>query len=489
MSTAPSIFKALDILVVGDIMLDRYVWGSVRRISPEAPVPVVQVQQRTETLGGAGNVVNNLAALGCSAVVVGVCGTDSNALALKQLLSHKGVQERLISDASRPTITKTRIMAAKQQIMRLDVEHTRPVGTEIAAQIQSNAIEAMRTCRAVVISDYGKGIFSEPAVTQAIIQAARRLGLPVLVDPKGLNWERYQGATGITPNTAEFEAIAGAVPQEAQSALAAAARQVRDRFQLQWLLITRGAEGMCLVAEPEQADFIPARAREVFDVSGAGDTVIATLAAGLGAGMPVAEAARLANLAAGIVVGKLGTQPILASELENALRFADQQAFPYLAAKMSSLDAAMARITEWKTLDQRIVFTNGCFDLLHPGHISLLHQAKALGDRLVVGLNTDASIQRLKGRHRPILPASDRGAILCALECVDLVVCFDEDTPLELIRVIRPDILVKGSDYTLDRVVGREIVESYGGCVKLVDLVQGYSTTRITQKVVSGMQN
>jgi D-beta-D-heptose 7-phosphate kinase / D-beta-D-heptose 1-phosphate adenosyltransferase len=484
-----SAFKDLNVLVVGDVMLDRYIWGKVGRISPEAPVPVVQAQYTTETLGGAGNVVNNLAALGCSAVLVGVCGSDPNAAILKALLAQKGIKERLVTDPGRPTITKTRIMAEKQQVLRLDVEQTHAMIMETAGQVQSAALEAMKACRAVVISDYGKGLFADRTLTQQIIQAARRRGLPVLVDPKGLNWERYQGATGITPNATEFEALVGDASAEAQALMASAAQEIRARLALEWLLITRGDKGMCLVTGDHQATFITAQAREVFDVSGAGDTVIASLAAGLGAGLPVTEAARLANLAAGIVVGKLGTQPILASELENALRYADQQAFPYSAAKMSSLDAALARITQWKQLGNKVVFTNGCFDLLHPGHISLLHQAKTLGDRLVVGLNTDASIQRLKGKNRPILAASDRGAILCALECVDLVICFDEDTPLDLIRTIQPDILVKGSDYTLDRVVGREVVESYGGCVKLVDLVQGYSTTQITQKVMSGMEN
>jgi D-beta-D-heptose 7-phosphate kinase / D-beta-D-heptose 1-phosphate adenosyltransferase len=484
-----SAFEGMKVLVVGDVMLDRYVWGKVGRISPEAPVPVVQAQHTTETLGGAGNVVNNLAALGCSAILVGVCGSDPNAAALKALLAHKGIQERVVTDSGRPTITKTRIMAEKQQILRLDVEHTHAVTEKTARQVQAAAFEAMQTCRAVVISDYGKGLFPDTTLTQQIIQAAHRRGLPVLVDPKGLNWERYRGATGITPNTAEFEALTGDAAETAQALLASAAKKVRSRFALDWLLITRGDKGMCLVSEDHEATFISAQAREVFDVSGAGDTVIASLAAGLGAGLSVVEAARLANLAAGIVVGKLGTQPILASELENALHYADQRNFPYSAAKMSSLDAALGRIMQWKTLGHKVVFTNGCFDLLHPGHISLLHQARALGDRLVVGLNTDASIQRLKGKNRPILAASDRGAILCALECVDLVICFDEDTPLDLIKAIQPDILVKGSDYTLDRVVGREVVESYGGCVKLVDLVRGYSTTQITQKVLSGMQN
>jgi D-beta-D-heptose 7-phosphate kinase/D-beta-D-heptose 1-phosphate adenosyltransferase len=481
--------KGMDILVIGDIMVDRYIWGKVRRISPEAPVPVVQLQRTTETLGGAGNVVNNLAALGCTPTVVGLCGADPTAETLRRLLSEKGVRDRLIADPSRATITKTRIMADKQQMLRLDVEDIHPATHSLSQQIKKSAQQAMARCKAVVISDYGKGLFADTSLTQELIQIARQNGLPILVDPKGVQWERYQKATGITPNTSEFEAVVGHTIVDDTSALIAAGRQIKLRFGLEWLLITRGAKGMTLITNDDQPVMIPAQAREVFDVSGAGDTVIATLAAALGAGVEVSEGARIANLAAGIVVGKLGTQPILASELEMAIVSAEQRTFPYSANKMMSLDNALDKIKEWKVSGSKIVFTNGCFDLLHPGHLSLLYQAKSFGDRLVVGLNTDDSIKRLKGVHRPILSEKERGSILSALECVDLVVCFSEDTPLRLIETIRPDVLVKGSDYTLDQVVGRDVVESYGGGVKLVDLIKGYSTTQITQKVISGNQN
>jgi D-beta-D-heptose 7-phosphate kinase / D-beta-D-heptose 1-phosphate adenosyltransferase len=393
-------------------------------------------------------------------------------------------------DGSRPTITKTRIMAQKQQVLRLDEENTAPLAMAVSGQVRRDALAALKGCRAVVLSDYGKGLFSAGDLIQAIIVAAHRQGVPVLVDPKGTDWERYRGASGITPNTAELEAVAGVTLEGNEAALTTAAREIRARFGVDWLLVTRGPEGMCLVGAHDPVVRIPAQAREVFDVSGAGDTVVATLAATLASGMPLDEAARTANLAAGIVVGKLGTQPILASELATALQYhTQQQYYPYAAAKMTTLEAARAKVREWKDAGSRIVFTNGCFDLLHPGHISLLYQARALGDRLVVGLNTDASIRRLKGAGRPILSEQDRAAMLGALTCVDLVVHFDTDTPLGLIQTLKPDILVKGSDYTPDQVVGKEIVEAYGGRVALVDLVKGYSTTQLTQKVIIGCRN
>lgn len=489
MDGTPFSFSDIEILVIGDIMLDRYLWGKVGRISPEAPVPVVRVERTTETLGGAGNVALNLVSLGCRATVVGLCGNDSTARALRDLLARKGIADRLVVDEERPTITKTRIMAQKQQMLRLDEEDNHALGAQAAEKIRTEMLEALHGCRAVILSDYGKGLFACDAFVQEIIHAARRQGKPVLVDPKGFDWQRYRSADGVTPNTTELEAVAGGCLEATEDRLIASARTIRSRFDLSWLLVTRGPQGMCLIDPDDRIVLIPAQAREVYDVSGAGDTVIATLSAGLSAGLPLAEAARTANLAAGIVVGKLGTQPILWSELSTALKYSGlRKNYPYSAAKMSALDAAVARVKEWKSSGTRVVFTNGCFDLLHPGHISLLYQARALGDRLVVGLNTDASIRRLKGSGRPILSEQDRAAMLSALECVDLVVHFDQDTPVQLIQAIRPDILVKGSDYTLDRVVGREIVESYGGCVKLVDLVQGYSTTGLTQRVISGLQ-
>lgn len=479
-------FAKAEIVVVGDTMLDRYIWGKVRRISPEAPVPVVQAQRTTETLGGAGNVAFNLASLGCSVTLIGVCGADPAAQALRALLTSKGIADQLVMDENRPTITKTRIMAQKQQILRLDDESTVVIASEVAAKVQTRFMAALKKCRAVILSDYGKGLLADEAFVQALIGAARQQGLPVLVDPKGIDWQRYRGATGITPNTAELEAVASAPLEDNESRLMACAKQIRAQYGLDWLLVTRGAQGMCLIDPQSAPVVIPAQAREVYDVSGAGDTVIATMAAALAVGLPLVESARTANLAAGIVVGKLGTQPILASELATALRFNDRQRFyPYSAAKMTALDAALAKVKEWRAAGGKVVFTNGCFDLLHPGHISLLYQARALGDRLVVGLNTDASIRRLKGSGRPILSEQDRAAMLSALECVDLVVHFDEDTPLQLIEAIRPDILVKGSDYSPEQVVGKAVVESYGGCVKLVDLIQGYSTTQLTQKVIA----
>ena len=475
------------ILVIGDIMLDRYLWGKVGRISPEAPVPVVQLQHTSETLGGAGNVAANLVGLGCAVTLVGLCGRDGRAECLKRLLDGKGVDHFLIEDDSRPTVAKTRIMAQKQQIMRLDDEKIHAPAPEIAHRIRELVNRELTRCQVVILSDYGKGLLGARDLSAEMIDLARKAGRPVLVDPKGPDWEYYRQATCITPNIAELEAVAGKGLEGNEALLIRSASQIRDRIGLQWLLVTRGALGMCLLGPDNQVISIPAQAREVYDVSGAGDTVIATLAAAVAVGASFEQAARTANTAAGIVVGKLGSQPVLNSELETALRFSGGGGhFPYSAAKMAAMDGAMAKVREWRTAGDRVVFTNGCFDLLHPGHVSLLYQARALGDRLVVGLNTDASVRRLKGKGRPILGEQDRAAILGALACVDLVVHFDEDTPLSLIEALRPDILVKGSDYTPEQVVGKALVESYGGGVRLVELVSNYSTTRIARKATSG---
>lgn len=476
--------NASPILVVGDIMLDRYYWGKVNRISPEAPVPVVKKQKTSETLGGAGNVANNLVKLGCTVSVLGICGDDGDARALKHLIAQHHIQERLICDPLRPTTTKTRIMARKQQIMRIDAEDARPLPPDVEGQLMAAFAESISACRVVILSDYGKGIFQTGTLARDMIQAARNAKLPVLVDPKGRQWDRYRRATCITPNTAELEMVSGSPLEEDEDALIETARRTRKRYALDWLLVTRGAQGMCLVDHQGKVRLIPAQAREVYDVSGAGDTVIATLAAALSAGEPFPEAARMANLAAGVVVGKLGTQPVFQEELAAALQFSGgSHYFPYSAIKIIGLTAGLAKVRSWKAAGERVVFTNGCFDLLHPGHISLLHQARALGDRLIVGLNTDASVRRLKGPQRPFLSEQDRAAMLGALACVDLVIHFDEDTPLTLIGHLQPDILVKGSDYRPEQVVGKSEVEAYGGCVKLVDLVEGYSTTGLGRKM------
>lgn len=480
-------FSQTKILVVGDIMLDRYVWGKVSRISPEAPVPVVKVQRRNETLGGAGNVANNLSSLGCSVTVIGLCGKGPKAARLKQLLTEKKIDHCLMEDASRPTITKTRIMADKQQVLRLDEENSHIIDNQLEQQLKTCLADMLEEFQALILSDYSKGLFISREFVQEVIGLAHKYDIPVLVDPKGVQWERYQGATCITPNTAELEAAVGLSLNGDEDLLIREADKLRHRLKLNCLLVTRSAQGMCLIGPDDKVTPIPAQAREVYDVSGAGDTVIATLAAALAGGADFVESARIANTAAGIVVGKLGTRPIMQSELSSALKFEkDRHRYPFSAAKTIAIDAASAKVGEWRIAGEKVVFTNGCFDLLHPGHISLLYQARALGDRLVVGLNTDASVRRLKGNKRPILSEQDRAAMLSALACVDLVALFDEDTPLNLIGALQPDILVKGSDYKPDEVVGKEIVEAYGGSVQLVELVEGYSTTQITRKVISG---
>jgi D-beta-D-heptose 7-phosphate kinase/D-beta-D-heptose 1-phosphate adenosyltransferase len=473
------------VLVMGDIMLDSYLWGDVGRISPEAPVPVVRVKEKSLVLGGAGNVAANLAGLGCPVAVIGVLGPDEAGERLKTMLDERGIQNLLLTDTSRITTTKTRVMAQRQQLLRLDEEFPEVFPNPLQTQLEDLFEKEVRNCNAVVLSDYGKGMFQTPEMCQNIIKLCRQLNIPVLVDPKGDNWERYRGATCITPNTAELELVTGVSTCEGEKTMVSSARSVLQRFDLDWLLVTRGPKGMCLVCQEAKPVMISARAREVFDVSGAGDTVIAALAAGLAAGLSFVKATELSNTAAGVVVGKLGTQPINKAELNTCLQMNLSEGQIHGPIKLVSLEAAGIQVQAWRTSGEKVIFTNGCYDLLHPGHIDLLHQANNLGDRLVVGLNTDASVKRLKGENRPILSEQDRGAILSALGCVDLVVLFDEDTPLDLIKKLRPDILVKGADYRPEEVVGREVVESYGGKVKLVPLLEGYSTTSITNKVLS----
>ena len=470
------------VMVVGDLMLDCYYWGKVSRISPEAPVPIVKVNEKTYALGGSGNVAANLSGLGCRVDLVGLVGRDEAEQRLSGLLADFGVTYHGTPDTSRATITKTRVMAGKQQVVRLDEEDGRPIDQATAGRILSIIHDRLPFAQAVVLSDYGKGMFHDQDVVQAIIKMCANATIPVFVDPKGADWQRYHGASCITPNTAELELATGnRFADEAD--LISTARDLRRRLELPWLLVTRGPRGMALVGDALEPVMIAAQAREVFDVSGAGDTVIATMAACVAAGLSFVDAAGVANTAAGIVVAKVGTQPVRWAELERDLAESRQSSQASALWKVADLKEAVDRLSRWRQAEQRIVFTNGCFDLLHPGHVSLLHQARHLGDRLIVGLNTDASIGRLKGPQRPILPGADRAAILSALEDVDMVVFFGEDTPLNLIDQLRPDILVKGADYRIEDVVGREIVEGYGGKVCLVDILDGYSTTAIARKM------
>jgi D-beta-D-heptose 7-phosphate kinase/D-beta-D-heptose 1-phosphate adenosyltransferase len=472
------------VLVVGDLMLDCYYWGEARRISPEAPVPVVKVAvgEKSYRLGGSGNVAANLSGLGCKTAVMGLMGEDTASRRLRELFASFDLQDCCHVDADRPTTTKTRIMASKQQVVRVDEEDGSAVDRPTADRLLKRVADLLPSVQAVILSDYGKGMFASGDFVQAIVRSCRQAGVPVFIDPKGTDWERYAGASCVTPNTAELELVTGA-GIETDDALPPLAGALRQRLSLDWLLVTRGPKGMALFGEAEAPMTIAAKAREVFDVSGAGDTVIATLAACVAAGMTFGEAASVANTAAGIVVGKLGTWAIRISELQAALISETVERPASTLWKVADLEAAGKRLDRWRRLGQRIVFTNGCFDLLHPGHVSLLHQARHLGDRLIVGLNTDASIQRLKGDRRPILPGEDRAAILSALEDVDMVVFFDEDTPLNLIDRLKPDILVKGADYRIEDVVGRSVVEAYGGQVRLVEILAGYSTTAIARKL------
>lgn len=462
-------------------MLDRYIWGEVERISPEAPVPVVKTGETSEILGGAGNVAANLAGLGCQVTLVGLLGDDETGRRVAWLAEDMGITTRFIASPRRPTTTKTRIMAQKQQLFRLDSEVSAPLSAPDETATVTTCEAALKEADALILSDYGKGMMQTDGLSHRLIRMAADKGIPVFVDPKGSDWDRYHGATCITPNTSELELVLGHRLPQGEAAVADQVEETRTTFGLAHLLLTRGADGMCLKAGGEAALFIPTEAREVFDVSGAGDTVIATLAASVAAGFPLDAAARLANAAAGIVVGKLGTRPVTIGELKQV---ESEKKTPHVI-KTCDRAAAAHKVARWQENGEAVVFTNGCFDLLHPGHVDILRKARDLGDRLVVGLNSDASVHRLKGSRRPIVKQEDRGAILSALASVDLVVIFDEDTPIELIRAVRPDILVKGADYKPHEVVGKEVVEDYGGRVALVPLLEGHSTTGIEQRILN----
>lgn len=475
-------FSDARILILGDVMLDRYIWGDVVRISPEAPIPIFSVQNRSECLGGAGNVAANLAGLECKVTIIGVCGQDNIGERLEKILQKKKIHNRVFRSSLRPTITKTRIIAKGQQLMRLDEEKIIAYDGILKNKILKNFDEEILNHNLVIISDYAKGMFQTPGLCQALIQKCRQLNIPVFVDPKSNDWDIYRGATCITPNYAEFQLVSGKLNGKESNIKAAV--HIRRKYEFDWLLITRGSKGIWIIDTHDDILEIPSFAREVFDVSGAGDTVISTLSAGFASGLKFKAAAELANTAAGIVVGKIGTQPITINELAVSPQMPDTGSFKEnRSQKIMSMESALFTIHTWRSSGDKIVFTNGCFDLLHPGHIHMIHQARSLGDRLIVGLNSDASVRRLKGNARPILAQNDRSVILSALFSVDLVVIFDEDTPLDLIDALKPDILVKGADYNPDTVVGRDIVESYGGKICIVPLLENYSTTGITNKM------
>jgi D-beta-D-heptose 7-phosphate kinase/D-beta-D-heptose 1-phosphate adenosyltransferase len=467
------------VLCVGDVMLDRFVIGRVERISPEAPIPVFNIERATDMLGGAGNVVRNLAALGAHVRFVGAIGDDDAGLRIETLLGElAGAQARLCRITGRRSGIKTRFLAGGQQMLRTDEETVAPLLADNAQSIVAAATGFLADVAVVVLSDYGKGVLSE-AVMGPLIAAARAAGKVVIVDPKHRDFARYRGATILTPNRKELAEATG-LPTSSDEDIAAAAARVIEQAGIDTVVATRSQDGMSVICRTGETAHLKAEAREVFDVSGAGDTVVAMLAAALAGGAHITDAAALANVAAGIVVAKVGTAVAYPDDIVAALHHQD---FSDAEAKILALSPALDRIAQWRRQGHRIGFTNGCFDLLHPGHLSLIRQAKAACDRLVVGVNSDASVGRLKGAGRPLQAEAARAAVLASLAAIDLVLVFEDDTPKRLIEAVRPDVLVKGADYSVEQVVGADFVQAYGGRVVLAELKDGFSTTATVARI------
>lgn len=462
-------FKTARIIVMGDVMLDRYWSGQVARISPEAPVPVVKVARIEERLGGAANVALNIAKLGGQVTLIGAIGADLDGQQVQALLAAEGVRCHFVIDDKMQTICKLRVMAQHQQLLRVDFEET-PLAVNSQALLEGLQAH-VATHDIVVFSDYGKGTLANVA---AYIALAKQAGLKTLVDPKGSNYQRYAKADMITPNLAEFYAVMGACQDEAT--LMQKGRDLLAHYDIDTLLLTRGEAGMSLI-DAQSTHSLPAQAKEVFDVTGAGDTVIAVMALGLAVGLAARDAMMLANLAAGIVVGKVGTSSVCALELSREMHTHRDALFGVVS------EAEFANcLLRAKARGEKVIMTNGCFDLLHIGHITYLQQAKKLGDRLCVAVNSDESVKLLKGNSRPINDLNARMAVLAALECVDWVVSFNEETPERLYASLLPDVLVKGGDYQPEEVAGGSAVVANGGEVKILDFVEGQSTSKIIEK-------
>jgi len=471
------------VLVIGDLMIDRYLWGEVDRVSPEAPVPVVRYMREEMRAGGAANVAHNLAALGCQVQVCGIVGQDSAAKRLQDLLLGFGVNSSgLLVDPARPTTEKYRIMAGQQQLLRVDREDSTAAPPTIVDELRQFLKTHATGCHGIVASDYGKGLLT-PAVMQAIAAFAKQAGIPVVVDPKGSDYAKYRGVTCITPNESEAAAATRmAVGTDAEAL--AAAQALKRQLDLPTVCITRGAKGV-LAIEGSEHRYLPARAREVFDVTGAGDTFIGAFAALLFAKVPFFDAVEWGNVAAGLAVAKLGTSIVTRQELHSAAHqheSTEEKIFPADATGRQALGDLSDRL---RAQGKRIVFTNGCFDLLHAGHIQYLQDSKSMGDVLVVGLNDDGSVRRLKGPTRPVIGQEDRAHLLAALAAVNYVALFSEDTPVELIKAVKPDVLTKGADYTVSTVVGNELVASWGGEVRLIPLKENRSTSNLIEKIVA----
>ena len=476
-------FSGVKVLCVGDVMLDRFLSGDVERISPEAPVPVIRLRSSKAMLGGAGNVAHNIATLGGEAVLLGLSGEDEVGRSLHALLAETpGIVPALVTSARRPTTCKTRFLAGRQQVVRADEESSLPMSAAEERRVLAELDELVASAAAVILSDYGKGVLTGRVIAHAVA-LAEAAGVPVFVDPKTDDFSRYRGATCITPNLKELAAAAH-LPVNSEDDVVAAARRVMADAACAAILATRSDQGMMLIEAGGAVHSVPARAREVFDVSGAGDTVIATLALAYASGLSLVQAMRVSNAAAGVVVSKVGIATLEPAELLRELEAGEDGAAK--PGALRSLAETVAEVERWKRQGLTVGFTNGCFDILHPGHVALLQAARGQCDRLVVALNTDASVARLKGPERPINSLEQRAAVLAAIRYVDCVVGFADDTPLALIRRLLPDALFKGADYRPEEVVGADVVQAGGGRVMLIELVDGQSTTRIVERIRTG---
>ncbi len=463
-------FSKTHVVVAGDVMLDRYLFGSTGRISPEAPVPVVHVQETDDRPGGAANVAVNLASLGVATRLVGVVGKDDAADSLRSILKSRDINCDFHTVEDRPTITKTRVQSRGQQLVRLDQEDATAIPGEALVNVLR---ESLQDADAVVLSDYGKGALADIA---AMITECREAGIPVLVDPKGDDFERYRGATIITPNQSEFEAVVGVCASDEE--LVSRARGMLDDLSLDAVLVTRSERGMLLLEAGMEPVFLSTQAREVYDVTGAGDTVIATLTGAVASGQDLTSAAALANLAAGLVVRKIGAATVTPGEISVSLHQRGQG-----GRGLVGVDELKLMVTESRDRGERVIMTNGCFDVLHAGHVAYLEEAKSLGDRLIVAVNDDASVRRLKGEARPVNELEDRLLVLAGLAAVDWVVPFSDDTPAMLIADVLPDVLVKGGDYQPEDIAGAKVVLQNGGEVRVLAFRDGHSSSRIIEKL------
>jgi D-beta-D-heptose 7-phosphate kinase / D-beta-D-heptose 1-phosphate adenosyltransferase len=477
-------FHAARVLVVGDVILDRYVSGSVGRLSPEAPIPVLRPMNNRCTLGGAANVALNIVTLGGEAVLIGVIGSDAAASEVERLVTEiPGISSALVRVPDRPTTSKTRFITGSHQLLRLDEETTTALDDAGVAAVLGAVERCLAKVDVIVLSDYAKGVLCDNVLT-AILSLPGRADKIVIADPKRPDFAAYRGANILTPNEHEVR-IATRIEAEHDTEADRAGRAALHATSADAVLVTRSARGMTLVRRDGDTLHLPTQAREVADVSGAGDTLVAALSVALGAGAALPEAAMLANATAGISVGKQGTASVSRRELLDVLHLDELVATD---RKVAGLDEARQIVADWHRSGLKVGFANGCFDLIHPGHVRLLSEARAACDRLVVALNTDASVKRLKGPTRPLQNEMARATVMASMSPVDLVILFDEDTPLEIIQALRPDVLVKGSDYTEDQVVGGDVVKSWGGKVLLVTLREGHSTTGTIRRMGAPVQ-